>query len=192
KETGVDGPNFLRWKNPLIHRLSPSIYGMRAVIPTKLGFKRRFWAREDLRAEPLKATYLNFPVMSDPRPFEQVSRYVEKGDLPELHRIFQRQEGDLLDALENASGIILAYVERADIMSHFAVGDVGRLKADTYFHLDALGRKVREELNWVLIVSDHGSREGIYTSYGFWSCTHRPPKQVMSILDFYPWLARGG
>lgn len=185
EETGITGPLYMRWNNPLLQRATGRyVFGRRGRILTSLGFKRRMWQRSDLKVNPPEATYLNFPVLDRRHKFERLNRLAQMQRWDDVRMRCHRQERD---ALEADGGLVIAWLARADLMGHWQT-DIGRLKADTYLRLETVAKKTREKADWVLIVSDHGTIDGGHTSYGFWSCTHPPPKQMLRVLDFHDWI----
>jgi len=183
EETGIDVPCYLRWSNPVLHKVNGRyVWGRRGRLLRKLGFTLRQWCKEDLKVEPPDATYVNLPVLCDYGGLDQ-HHMLEGDDWSGMEEKFRREEQD---ALGVDGDLVVAWCSRADIYGHWK--PLGEMKADCYFRLDMLAKRIREKADWLLIASDHGTIDGDHTSYGFWSCTHTPPKPNMGVLDFHDWI----
>jgi len=120
-------------------------------------------------------------------------------------RYTQAIERELFDLIDLHKGLwdwnlIMAYFPTLDLIGHVFHDDI-TTQAEYYLRMDAMVEKIKrildEELHGkhvMLIMSDHGMKKGLHTSYGFYSLNLPLGLKNPKITDFYEligsWLKR--
>ena len=84
--------------------------------------------------------------------------------------------------------LVLSYFDLADAIGHLSFGILKKMK-EAYEELENLAKRVKEEEDFTLIVSDHGmkavGRYGDHSRNGFYSLNKTMGLNVPKITDFY-------
>ena len=89
--------------------------------------------------------------------------------------------------------LVLGYFDLADAIGHLSFGILSKMKT-VYEELENLAKRVEDEDDLILIVSDHGmkaiGRYGDHTRNGFYSFNKTVGLKVPKITDFYKLIER--
>ena len=89
--------------------------------------------------------------------------------------------------------LILSYFDLADAIGHLSFGILSKMK-DIYEELENLAKRVKDEDDFILTVSDHGmkavGRYGDHSRNGFYSLNKTTGLNVPRITDFYQLIER--
>jgi len=84
--------------------------------------------------------------------------------------------------------LVLSYFDLADAVGHLSFGILSKMK-EVYEELENLAKRVKDEDDFTLIISDHGmkavGRYGDHTRNGFYSLNKTMGLNVPKITDFY-------
>jgi len=110
----------------------------------------------------------------------------EKHVLKKAWDMFREKKEECLDKLGDDWDLFMVHFWLADAVQHLRWYREEEIK-ELYIELDETARLFQKRLEnhaLVLIISDHGQRKGLHTSYGFYSCNLRLNLNSPKITDF--------
>lgn len=108
--------------------------------------------------------------------------------IEKCQELFDERSRRVLDAVNADDRLVMAHLYTPDAVGHVCYNDPGKL-SECYHHVGEFVTDVRDaasEEDLVIVVSDHGMKEGQHTPYGFYSVSKSLDwGKKIPITDFY-------
>ncbi len=115
----------------------------------------------------------------------------DKASVEEYDRVVWKNHEENKKLLFQSLGrfdLVLSYFDLADAIGHLSFGILSKMK-EVYEELESLAKRVKDEEDFTLIISDHGmkavGRYGDHTRNGFYSLNKNMGLNLPKITDFY-------
>ncbi len=115
----------------------------------------------------------------------------DKASVEEYDRVVWKNHEENKKLLFQSLGrfdLVLSYFDLADAIGHLSFGILNKMK-EVYEELESLAKRVKDEEDFTLIISDHGmkavGRYGDHTRNGFYSLNKNMGLNLPKITDFY-------
>ena len=169
-------------------------------IPNSIGFKKHNPIRNDIKTTTLfdnpKSIPLHVPVYNSdafPEYKKKIFNAIENKNYKHIFELQCKQEFDIrtkevFEWLERKEewNVLMQYFYLLDGIQHVFYNNPKKI-AKYYLMFDEFVGKVRQKIDdetLLIIVSDHGQKKGIHTSYGFYSSSNKLRLKKPKLIDF--------
>jgi len=142
-----------------------------------------------------KSYAISVPVFNEPQVYTDIRRMtvqavgnkdVSRKLTEKLWKLYDEEVEAFYECLEQDWNLVMLHLFISDVYGHI-YGYSEKTMFYLYKILDEFVGEVKKQVSDALtiVVSDHGTKRGLHTPYGFWSCNKPIPLENPRVTDFH-------